>query len=128
TGTCSTSGVLEIDVEDVADITLRHAGGAQSHIHLDYLRRVYSRSCTVVGTIGEIRWDVPRGVVELVQEAGVEPRVLAGAVDADPNAQYVREMEHLLAAIGSRAPTCNDIDCAATTVEVALAARDGGVA
>jgi predicted dehydrogenase len=125
-GICSSTGVLDIGVEDVADITLRHAGGSQSHIHLDYLRRVYSRSCTVIGTLAEVRWDVPRGTVELVREAGADPTVLAAAVDADPNAQYVREMEHLLVSIDSRAPTCNDIDRAATTVEVALTARDGG--
>ena len=38
-GDCVSTGVLDIDVEDVADITLRHRAGVQSHIHLDYLRR-----------------------------------------------------------------------------------------
>jgi predicted dehydrogenase len=124
-GTCASSGVLDIDVEDIADITLRHKGGAQSHIHLDYLRRVYSRSCTVIGSDAQLTWDVPRAVVELVREAGTEPQQLAVSIDSDPNAQYVAEMEHLLAAIESRSETCNDIDRAATTVEIALTARDG---
>ena len=126
-GICTSTGVLDIDVEDVADITLRHRSSVQSHIHLDYLRRVYSRSCTVIGSDAQITWDVPRAVVELVSEAGAEPISLAVSVDTDPNAQYVAEMRHMLAAMESRSPTCNDIERAAATVEVALAARDGGM-
>ena len=125
TGVCSTSGILDIDTEDVADITLRHDGGAQSHIHLDYLRRAYSRSCTVIGGGGQLSWDVPRGVVELVTEAGAAPKPLATEVDSDPNAQYVAELCHLLDRMTSRAPTCNGVERAAAVVEVALTARDG---
>jgi len=124
-GVCANTGVLDVDVEDVADITLRHRAGVQSHIHLDYLRRVYSRSCTLIGSTAQITWDVPRAVVELVSEAGAVPTPLAESIDTDPNAQYVAEMRHMLASIDSRAPTCNDIERAAATVEVALAARDG---
>jgi predicted dehydrogenase len=124
-GVCTSSGVLDIDVEDVADISLRHRNGAQSNIHLDYLRRTYSRSCTVIGSDAQITWDVPRGVVELVAEAGAEPRPLAMSVDSDPNTQYVEEMRHLLASITSRSPTRNDVERAAATLEIALTARDG---
>lgn len=124
-GMCTTSGVLEVDVEDTADITLRHKGGAMSHIHVDYLRRRYSRSCTVIGTDAQLTWDVPRSVVEVVTSPGAEPRRLAQSIDSDPNAQYLAEMEHMLTAIETRSPTCNDIDRAATTVEVALLARGG---
>jgi predicted dehydrogenase len=124
-GVCTSSGVLDIDVEDVADISLRHRNGAQSTIHLDYLRRTYSRSCTVIGGDAQITWDVPRGVVELVAEAGATPHPLVASVDSDPNAQYVEEMRHLLASIASRSPTRNDVERAAATVEVALTARDG---
>lgn len=125
-GACISSGILDLDVEDVADITVRHAGGVYSHIHLDYLRRRYSRSCTVIGSAAQVTWDVPRAVVELVTEAGAPPQTLAVAVDTDPNAQYVAELRHLLEAMESRSPTCNGVERAAATVEVALRARDGG--
>ncbi|MGA8016526.1 MAG: Gfo/Idh/MocA family oxidoreductase, partial [Candidatus Dormiibacterota bacterium] len=118
----SRSGVLEVDVEDVADILITHAGGASSHIHLDYLRRRRCRSCTVIGTNGELTWDVPRGVVEVITEPGQEPVTLASAIDADANAQYVAEMQHVLAAAASGGPTCNDIPRAAASVQVALEA------
>jgi predicted dehydrogenase len=121
--TCT--GVLEVDVEDMADIVITHKGGASSHIHLDYLRRRRSRSCTVIGTRGELTWDVPRKVVELLTEPGEEPVLLAAGIDADPNAQYVAEMEHMLAATYNGSPTCNAIPRAAAAVQVALDARDG---
>jgi predicted dehydrogenase len=122
----SRSGLLEMDAEDMADIVIRHAGGASSHIHLDYLRRRRSRSCTVIGNAGELSWDAPRGVVELIGEAGQEPVTLAAGLDGDPNAQYVAEMRHMLAAVGGRGPTCNDIPRAAAAVQVALQALEGG--
>jgi predicted dehydrogenase len=126
-GECVSSGTLDIDVEDVADIILRHAHGIQSHVHLDYLRRIYSRSCTVVGSDAQITWDVPRAVVERSREPGGPPETVVAGIDADPNAQYVAEMRHMLAAMGTRTPTCNDIQRAAVTTEVALTARDGDV-
>jgi spore coat polysaccharide biosynthesis protein SpsF len=125
-GRCASTGVLDVDVEDVADISLRHRNGVQSHIHLDYLRRQYSRSCTVIGTEGEITWDVPRAVVELVREAGATPETIAAGVDSDPNAQYVTEMRRVLAAVGNPgAARWNDVERAAASVEVALAALEG---
>lgn len=124
-GACGTSGILDVDVEDFADISLRHVDGALSHIHIDYLRRVYTRNCTVIGSAAQVTWDVPRRVVEVVREPGAPPQLVAAEVDSDPNAQYVDEMRHLLSCMDTRAPTCNDVDRAAATLEVALTARDG---
>jgi predicted dehydrogenase len=124
-GECVSTGILDIDVEDVADIVLRHGHGAQTHIHLDYLRRTYSRSCTVIGSEAQITWDVPRAVLERSREPGGPPETLAAGLDTDSNAQYVAEMRHMLAAMRTRTPTCNDIRRAAATTEVALTARDG---
>jgi predicted dehydrogenase len=125
TGRCSSTGTLEIDVEDVADITLRHQGGAQSHIHMDYLRRQYARSCTAIGNRAQITWDVPSASVQRVDEPGAAPQTVALHVDSDPNRQYVEEMRHMLAAMETRTPTCNDVERAATTLDVALTVLDG---
>jgi predicted dehydrogenase len=47
---------LELDVEDVALLTVRHAGGAMSTIALDYLDRRYRRGCRIVGSEGSVEW------------------------------------------------------------------------
>jgi spore coat polysaccharide biosynthesis protein SpsF (cytidylyltransferase family)/predicted dehydrogenase len=125
-GRCTSTGTLEVDVEDVADISIRHRDGAQSSIHLDYLRRRYSRSCTVIGSDGQITWDVPRGVVELTRRAGATPEQLAVSVDSDPNAQYMAEMRRVVATVGTHGtPPWNDVERASASVEVAMAALHG---
>jgi spore coat polysaccharide biosynthesis protein SpsF len=127
-GRCTSTGTLDIDVEDVADISIRHRNGVQSAIHLDYLRRSYSRSCTVIGTDGEITWDVPKGVVERTRRAGAIPEHLAVSVDSDPNAQYMAEMRRVIATVGTHgAPTWNDVERASASVEVAMVALHGAV-
>lgn len=117
-GLCATTGALGIDVEDSADMVLTHQGG-MSHIHVDYLRREYSRSCTVVGSDAEITWDVPRRHIRFVQIAGDDPEPIL-QVDADPNRQYVDEMCHMLQALKTRMPTCNNVDRAAAALDVAF--------
>lgn len=47
---------LELDVEDVALLHLRHASGAVASVALDYLDRVYRRGCRIVGSEGSIEW------------------------------------------------------------------------
>jgi len=47
---------LELDVEDVALLTLRHAGATLTTIELDYLDRRYRRGCRIVGAEGSIEW------------------------------------------------------------------------
>ena len=47
---------LELDVEDVALLIVRHAGGAMSTIALDYVDRRYRRACRIVGSEGSVDW------------------------------------------------------------------------
>ena len=64
-GLWTASQSLGIDVEDAAEMQLRHASGCISRIHVDYLRRTYTRRCTVVGTDGTLVWDFAAGSVTL---------------------------------------------------------------
>jgi len=120
------SGALEADVEDVADITLRHSSGVQSHLHLDYLRRTYTRSCTVMGDEATLRWDFAAGRVDIAREAGTEPGIIGEGLDVDRDAMYVEEMQHFLAAVADGCAPCNGIREAAATLDVALTALERG--
>jgi predicted dehydrogenase len=120
----SRSGLLEIDVEDIADISLRHAAGAQSAIHLDYLRRRYSRSCTVISERGEATWDFAAGRLEVCDDPGSAGRLLEFEDRVDTNAAYVAEMRHFLDCITDRTPSVNGFQEAATTTETALRALE----
>ena len=63
---CGRTSNLEIDTEDLADITLIHRDGGQSNIHLNYLERNYEWTTRITGEKGSIIWDYGRGYVELL--------------------------------------------------------------
>lgn len=48
---------LEVDVEDVAEIGLRFAGGAVGGVHVNYFQRPPVHRLEIVGTDGTLRWD-----------------------------------------------------------------------
>jgi len=49
---------LDVDVEAVADLLVRHDGGAASAVHLDYLQRPLERAGAVVGAAGTLSYDL----------------------------------------------------------------------
>lgn len=47
---------LDINVEDYAAMTMEHAGGVRSEIHMDYLQQCRRRGCEIVGSKGTLVW------------------------------------------------------------------------
>ncbi len=117
---------LDIDVEELAELTLRHAGGAISSVHLDYLQPRYTRWCRVTGSEGILSWNYADHRVERWMSGSGEVEVLLDDADGDVNAMYVAEMEHCLSAIRSEQSTVNGIENAAAVLEVALTALEKG--
>ena len=56
---------LEVDVEDVAEISLKFANGAVGGIHVNYFQRPPVHRLEIVGTTGTLRWDNADGILEL---------------------------------------------------------------
>jgi predicted dehydrogenase len=115
---------LEIDAEDVVSIVARHASGARSEIHLDYVQRTYERGCQLVGEQGTIQWDFTGGNVRWF-DAGTG----AWTEYADPegwevNAMYEAELAHLLASCEAGTDTVLPVREAARVLAVALAAKE----
>jgi predicted dehydrogenase len=79
---------LEIDVEDVALLHLRHEGTAVSSIALDYLDRSYRRGCRIVGSEASVEWSWPDERIRVLHPDGrVEERSAPSAVDPAYSAQ-----------------------------------------
>ena len=57
--------LLEVDVEDVAEIGLRFASGAVGGVHLNYFQRPPVHRLEIVGTNGTLRWDNADGILHL---------------------------------------------------------------
>jgi len=121
------SKTFGIDVEDAAEMQLRHANGCISRIHVDYLRRTYTRRCTVVGSDGTLVWDFAQGSVKISCEIGAEPLIIDG-LDRDWNLMYRREMMHFVDSLATGDRVANDVVRAAATTEVALRVLEQGEA
>jgi predicted dehydrogenase len=121
--TASTS--LGIEVEDAAEMQLRHENGCISRVHVDYLRRRYTRQCTVVGSDGMLVWDFAQGSVTLTCEIDTDTLRVSG-LDSDRNSMYLREMEYFLGCVATGHRSINDVARAAATTVVALRVLETG--
>lgn len=95
---------LEIDVEDLAEVTLQFAGGGLGQVHLDMVQQPKARGCKVLGSAGTLTLDLlahtlacdlPGATAVPVQHFPVAP----GALLRD-------EMQHFLACIAGTECPC----------------------
>ena len=125
---------LEVDVEDVAEIGLRFAGGALAGVHLNYIQRPPTHWLEIAGTGGTLRWDNADGVLHWLKnpvpfgswgtQAG-SPDIATFAPPAgfERNDLFVEQLRHFLeVARGRAAPLCSLQD-GVRALELALAAK-----
>jgi predicted dehydrogenase len=114
---------LEIDVEDIAEITLGFHSGAVGNIHMNMVQAPVSRSCRIIGSEGTISWDQNSHQV-LAFLAGDEAwRDISPAQPIDRNDSYMAEIQHFIECVNEG---CNpDIDGGngRRILEIALAAK-----
>ena len=114
---------LEIETEDVAIMVCRHASGAMSEIHLDYVQRTYERGCQIVGELGSIFWDFNAGAVRSYSAAGKEWVTYPQPETWQVNQMYVDEMKHFLDCMEQKRATTLPIPEAARLMRVVFAAK-----
>lgn len=117
---------LGITHEEMADITFTgHPGTHTSVIHMDYLQRIPTRRCKIIGSEGTIEADL--------NAASLEVKTLNGArslqeSEYDPNIMYEREISHFVAAVRDHTPDpALTVDVGLKTLRIALRARKAGV-
>jgi predicted dehydrogenase len=93
-------GDLEIDVEDTASAIVETQRGVLAEVHVDFVRRGYTRGVTCVGTDGTLEWQLRSGT-SLVGHDGSRAH-LVGA--SEPNTMYVLELQAFIEAVRSRSP------------------------
>lgn len=100
---------LEVDVEDTAHVTMgfRPAGrepALVAALSMDFVRHDTTRTCTIIGESGTLRFDAIAGTIELFDPiAGGWTTLFAQPVQRDDT--YLAEWRHLLACIeGGKRP------------------------
>ncbi len=117
---------LEIDVEDVASISLECFQDGRTvpvHIHQDYLQRPPTRNCKVIGDKGKVQMDFFALTVTHFGEDGaiVNHWDFTGF---ERNQLFMDEMRHFLACIDAGTPPCVTIREGAQSLRMALAAKE----
>jgi predicted dehydrogenase len=99
---------LELDVEDLAEITLGFENGMIGSVHLDYVQRPPSHWLTVNFEAGQVRWDNATGVVEVYEVEKDRWRTIAPPDGFERNHLFLEEMRHFIAVINGKAePRCS---------------------
>ena len=114
---------LEIETEDTAAILLRFSSGAIGEIHMDYVQRVYGRTCQIIGDGGTIRWDYTTDEVQWYSADTREWQIFGNPSSWDPNQMYVDEMQHFLGCLAGKENSILDVIEGVRVLEVALAAK-----
>jgi len=114
---------LDIDTEDIAEILLRSKDGVIANVHMDYVQRVYNRSCELIGEEGTITWSFQDNQVRLYSVKDKEWQLYARDVQYEVNEMYVAEMEHFLRCIKREEQPVLDANGAKADLEIVLAAK-----
>ena len=114
---------LDIDTEDNAALLLRFENGAIGEVHLDYVQRVYSRTCQIIGEQGTIHWDYGAGQVRWYSAREKDWRCFANPAGWNANTMYLDEMRHFVDCLARRAAAAQDLLEAARVLRIALSAK-----
>lgn len=119
---------MDIDVEDYAHMIMRHADGARSEIHMDYLKPYKRRGCEIVGERGMLLWHSEGKAPELCRvchydaEANIwHDLVLDDNLDA--NIAYRALIESFIDAMGGADTNLASGADGLAALEIALAAH-----
>ncbi len=120
---CS-SGTLEIDTEDTADILLCRSG-LTVNVHLDYLDRARQREGRVILSGGTVSYDVMDGRVAAYSAETGRWREIAGKDDFSTRQALTDAMAHFIDCVSQRAPCEQPISDGLRSLALVEQARSG---
>ena len=121
--TAKQSGILELDVEDIADINLTFDSGAIATVHLDYIQRPPSHCLQITGERGMLRWDQTNSHVELYQITENKWETIPAPQGFERNTMFLDEMRHFRDCIEGKATPLISLEDGIRALEIALAAK-----
>ena len=114
---------VDVDVEGVAELLLRHGSGALSSVHLSFVQRDYQRECTIVGTEGTLSWRFAEPCVRWRGNAVEPEREYPLPSGWQLNDMYLDELRAFLPCVESRAATPQTVRQGQAVLGLALEAK-----
>lgn len=120
------SGALDLDGEDLAEVTLLFQSGIVGHLHADCLQQMKRRGCEIIAEKGTFHWESvgknPEMAVFTLFRRNGEP-IERRTMFVDPNEPYLAEMKYFLETIKQGGKTMNDVAEAAKTLHLVEMAK-----
>ena len=99
---------LDLDVEDVAEISLRMANGGIGSVHLDYFQRPPAHWIKINCKKGAVHWDNDTGIAKIYRVDGEDWEVIPPPEGFERNTLFLDEMRHFLALVNGEIDShCN---------------------
>ena len=123
TAALKTSGSLELEVEDTAEVIMQFEIGAVANVHLDYVTRPTNHSLEVIGTEGTLRWDQEDGAVHWWSISNEAWLTITAPEGFERNTMFLDEMRHFLDLVADgKSPVCT-LEDGIRALEISLAAH-----
>jgi predicted dehydrogenase len=120
---------LDLDVEDIAEITLEFGDNLFGSIHLDYFQRPPSHWLTINFEDGQIRWENSSGIAQVIRASSDSEEMFSPPVGFERNDLFLDEMRHFLALIWgqekSRCPLSDGIKALELTQSIHRSSHTG---
>lgn len=111
------SGLLEINVEDQADLLMSTPSGATVSLHQDFLQKTVQRRCTISTTAARLEWDLVQNSIWLF--TGSEQQLLFSEPEYQRNQMYLQMLtafEQQIQQLGTTSATLATVDEALCTL------------
>ena len=119
-----TTKELNLQVEEIADLTLEAANSILCYVHLDFVQKSPIRQCTIIGSKARLEWDLLDNRISIFtaedrQEVYNEPNF-------DKNNMYITMIQDFVAKISGLPNSCISFSEAAATVKLIEGAKNHG--
>lgn len=123
-GSTQASRQLEIEVDDQADVILKHSSGALTTVHLDYLQKPPTHTLELVLSKGMLRWDASNALLQIYRSQTSQWKSQNLAEDFERNDLFLDLMRHFIDVVeNGKEPACS-LDDGIAALQIALAVHE----
>jgi predicted dehydrogenase len=123
-GTTAHVSDLELDVEDLAEITLSFESGVVGSVHLDYVQRPPEHTLTINFERGLVRWDNADGAAQVYRVENESWETLSPPDDFERNQLFLSETAHFLAMLQGETDSRCDLADGIKALEITRAVHE----
>lgn len=115
----STTGVLGIEVDDIADQSIKFASGLVGHVHVDYHQKPRQHTMRVITSAGRFEWDNHKNKLFFLNHSGNKSHF--EIPDFERNDMFLEMLKHFIDCVEAKKATVFTIDDAIVELELLTA-------